>query len=254
MTDRYSPPPPYTDGGPPAPPPQPATPYGPPRPTNILAVLALVFGILGGILAIPFGHIARSQIRKTGEEGNGLALAGLILGYIWLAAALVVAILFMLLVKAVDEATTDLPRRYADYSYSDPQAPTYPQTTATTRSPSTTAPRTPASAMPTVSGTDGQGFLDGTGPRCHPSNPAVAIRRTSESLVVVCETGVGRYYYKGVRRTDGSSIELDDPTATGGGFVAVNGKVRYVLGPNSLAIMEGTTVLANEPMLAYWSR
>lgn len=253
MTYRHSPPPPYTGGGTPTPLPS-SAPYGPPRPTNTLAVLALVFGILGGILAIPFGHIARSQIRKTGEEGNGLALAGLILGYIWLAAALVAATIFVLLVKAADEVTADLPRGYADYSYSVPAPPTYPPTAPTTRSGPSAAPRTTALSAPTITGADGQGFLNGNGPRCNSSNPAVAIGRTSESLVVVCQTGVGRYYYKGLRRTDGSMIELDDPTATGNGFVAVNGKVRYALGPNSLDITEGTTVLANEPMLAYWSR
>lgn len=61
--------------------------YGPK--TNSSAVASLVFGILswflcpliGGILAIIFGHVARGQIRRTGEGGGGLAIAGLILGY-----------------------------------------------------------------------------------------------------------------------------------------------------------------------------
>lgn len=61
--------------------------------TNVLAILALIFGLLGGLLAIPFGHIARSQIRRTREGGAGIALAGLILGYLWLAAILVVVAL-----------------------------------------------------------------------------------------------------------------------------------------------------------------
>ncbi|MFD6157534.1 DUF4190 domain-containing protein [Nocardia sp. NPDC060256] len=34
-------------------------------------------------LAIPLGHIARSEIRTTGEQGDGLAIAALILGYLW---------------------------------------------------------------------------------------------------------------------------------------------------------------------------
>ena len=53
--------------------------------TNVFAVLALVFGILGGLLGIVFGHIALSQIRRTGEGGRGIAIAGLVLGYIYLA-------------------------------------------------------------------------------------------------------------------------------------------------------------------------
>jgi hypothetical protein len=65
--------------------------YYPPAvrtPTNGAAVGALVCGILefftGGLTAIPaviLGHTARQQIRRTGERGDGMALAGLILGY-----------------------------------------------------------------------------------------------------------------------------------------------------------------------------
>jgi len=36
-------------------------------------------------VAVVTGHIARRQIRRTGEQGAGFALAGLILGYIGLA-------------------------------------------------------------------------------------------------------------------------------------------------------------------------
>ncbi|HKV88580.1 MAG TPA: DUF4190 domain-containing protein [Candidatus Dormibacteraeota bacterium] len=71
--------------------------------TNSMAVASLVAGIaawvicplLGAILAIIFGFIARGQIKTTGEAGSGLALAGLILGFAHLALsalALIVAI------------------------------------------------------------------------------------------------------------------------------------------------------------------
>lgn len=49
--------------------------------TNTIAVLAFVFGVLGGILGVIFGHVALSQIRRTGQDGRGLAIAGLVLGY-----------------------------------------------------------------------------------------------------------------------------------------------------------------------------
>jgi hypothetical protein len=58
--------------------------------TNSWAIAALVCAIVGffvfpaEILAIIFGHIARGQIRRTGEEGAGMALAGLIIGYVTL--------------------------------------------------------------------------------------------------------------------------------------------------------------------------
>lgn len=50
--------------------------------TNVFAVPALVFGILGSVLGIVFGHLSLSQIKRTGEGGRGLALAGLIVGYV----------------------------------------------------------------------------------------------------------------------------------------------------------------------------
>jgi hypothetical protein len=53
--------------------------------TNTFAILALIFGVTGGLLAIVFGHIALSQIRRTARAGFGLAVAGLVLGYAWLA-------------------------------------------------------------------------------------------------------------------------------------------------------------------------
>ncbi|HEU5392542.1 MAG TPA: DUF1707 and DUF4190 domain-containing protein [Streptosporangiaceae bacterium] len=56
--------------------------------TNGLAIASLAcgvaqfaFGPLATIPAIMLGHMARSQIRRTGEQGAGLALAGLVLGW-----------------------------------------------------------------------------------------------------------------------------------------------------------------------------
>ena len=63
-------------------------PYPVQRPTNGLAVAALVCGIAQFAVGVTFipaiicGHMARRQIRLTGEGGDGMALAGLILGYI----------------------------------------------------------------------------------------------------------------------------------------------------------------------------
>jgi Domain of unknown function (DUF1707)/Domain of unknown function (DUF4190) len=51
-----------------------------------------VFGPLATIPAIVFGHVARHQIKRTGEQGAGLALAGLILGW----AAVILTILLIL--------------------------------------------------------------------------------------------------------------------------------------------------------------
>jgi Domain of unknown function (DUF1707)/Domain of unknown function (DUF4190) len=50
-----------------------------------------MFGPLATIPAIVFGHMAWHQIKRTGEQGAGLALAGLILGW----AAVILAVLLI---------------------------------------------------------------------------------------------------------------------------------------------------------------
>ena len=71
--------------------------------TNVLAVVALIAGIAGltvipfvsSIVAVVTGHMARKEVRRTGEQGDGLALAGLITGYIGIGFGLLVAILLI---------------------------------------------------------------------------------------------------------------------------------------------------------------
>jgi Domain of unknown function (DUF4190) len=72
-------------------------PYPVARPTSGLAVAALVLGILwiwgiGSILAVIFGHVALSETRDGRKGGQGLAVAGLVLGWIGVAALLIVLI------------------------------------------------------------------------------------------------------------------------------------------------------------------
>jgi hypothetical protein len=45
------------------------------------AIAQFMFGPLATIPAIVFGHMALHQIKRSGEQGAGLALAGLILGW-----------------------------------------------------------------------------------------------------------------------------------------------------------------------------
>jgi hypothetical protein len=68
--------------------------YAPVRRTNGLAIAALVLGICGfGILPVIFGHIALGQVRRTGDGGGGLAVAGLVLGYLALAGGLIALVI-----------------------------------------------------------------------------------------------------------------------------------------------------------------
>ncbi|GAS98474.1 peptidyl-prolyl cis-trans isomerase (rotamase) - cyclophilin family [Mycolicibacterium canariasense] len=73
-------PPPY--GPPPVGYPPPGYPPPPGRPTNALAIASLVCAFLIAPLGVVFGHLSLWQIKRTGEEGRGMAIAGLIIGYV----------------------------------------------------------------------------------------------------------------------------------------------------------------------------
>ena len=58
----------------------------PAPPTSGLAIASLVLSILWvSILGVIFGHIALRQINRGEASGNGLAVAGLVVGYVGLA-------------------------------------------------------------------------------------------------------------------------------------------------------------------------
>ena len=64
---------------------------------NILAVLALILGCLVSPLAALFGHLALNQISRTGERGTAIAWVAIVLGYLSLAALLVLGISYLVL-------------------------------------------------------------------------------------------------------------------------------------------------------------
>ena len=76
--------------------------------TSSNAIISLICGILawlgvfglGGVLAVIFGHVAKKEIRTSDEHiaGNGMATAGLILGYLNLAATVLGVLLAILII------------------------------------------------------------------------------------------------------------------------------------------------------------
>lgn len=89
-------------------------PYPPPSGsgTNGLAIAALVLGILGfiayaipAILALIFGYRAKGQIDASGgaQGGRGMAVAGIVLGWIWIGIYLV--ILLIVVIASVSESS-----------------------------------------------------------------------------------------------------------------------------------------------------
>lgn len=78
--------------------------------TNGLAIASMVLGILwlywiGSILALIFGYMAKGAIdRSNGQEGGrGMAIAGIVLGWIGIATLVIV----LILVFAVSESSND---------------------------------------------------------------------------------------------------------------------------------------------------
>ncbi len=86
--------------------------YVQPARTSTMAIVSLIAGIaglsvfptLGSIIAVVTGHMAKREIRDSGGQvtGDGLALTGLILGYIGLGLSLlaICAVLIWFLIVA----------------------------------------------------------------------------------------------------------------------------------------------------------
>lgn len=89
--------------------------YGYPQPqTNSMAIVALVLSLFGLMSCITapvgavLGHIAQKQIRETGERGEGMAKAAIIVGWILtgLAALLIVFYVVVFVFIATESAST----------------------------------------------------------------------------------------------------------------------------------------------------
>jgi hypothetical protein len=94
------PPPAPPESWPPAPPPAGAP--GSPAGTNGLAVASLVCGVLSclvvtAVLAVVFGNLALARIEESGrrERGRGLAIGGIVLGWIGIALLGVLAVAWL---------------------------------------------------------------------------------------------------------------------------------------------------------------
>ena len=71
-----------------------------PAPYNVLAIVSLVVAIVGfawlSLGAVIMGHLALSQIKKTGQQGRGLALAGTIVGYAGILTTIIIVIFWII--------------------------------------------------------------------------------------------------------------------------------------------------------------
>lgn len=88
--------------------------YPPPAPkSQTNAILALVLSLVGfatcgvtAIVGVIFGHIAMGRIKRGEEEGHGMALAGVIIGYVVIAGWLLyAAIIIIAVIAAANQGT-----------------------------------------------------------------------------------------------------------------------------------------------------
>lgn len=97
---------------------QPANvPPTPKRGTNGNAVASLVLGIIGlpilcplivpSIIALVLGYRGRRQVKETGEEGGGMATAGIVMGWIGVVIAPLIILGFVLLFALADDRDGD---------------------------------------------------------------------------------------------------------------------------------------------------
>jgi hypothetical protein len=92
---------------------------------NVLAIVSFISAFFVSLVAVITGHMALGQIKRTGEKGRGLALAGLIIGYVGIASGIIAVIVFVVMAIAGVGLFATIASQYDpdDYSYtSDPYA------------------------------------------------------------------------------------------------------------------------------------
>ncbi|MFI5061654.1 MAG: DUF4190 domain-containing protein [Actinomycetales bacterium] len=75
--------------------------YAPVQPRyNTLAIVAFILAFFVSIVGIILGFVALSQIKRTGEQGRGLALAAVIIGFVEIVIGVIFAIIFFIALAA----------------------------------------------------------------------------------------------------------------------------------------------------------
>ncbi|WP_106127884.1 DUF4190 domain-containing protein [Pseudosporangium ferrugineum] len=76
---------------------------------SLIAIPGLCGWWIGGLLGVLgaiFGHVARRRIKRSGTGGGGMALAGIIIGWVVSAIAIIGAIVFVAILAADDSGTS----------------------------------------------------------------------------------------------------------------------------------------------------
>ena len=90
--------------------------YAAPK-TNVLAIVSLVAALvgmfiipfIGSVVAVITGHMSLSQIKRTGENGRGMALAGTIVGWVGIGLSIIG---FFILIAWISWIASNAPGMY----------------------------------------------------------------------------------------------------------------------------------------------
>lgn len=80
-----------------------------------MAIAALVSAFVVAPLGIVFGHIALSQLKRNDEDGRGLAIAGLVIGYVFTALFLLMVLIWIVMMVWVVNEMDNLPSVQTTY-------------------------------------------------------------------------------------------------------------------------------------------
>ncbi len=194
------------------------------------------------------GDIQRQLWRLTwGHVAVLLACAGVV--------TLTISFVGWALMRMHHDAAAPRPVTNPPTSWAAPPPPAWmpPTATPTTLPEGTTGQIRISGGLP---GTDDLGWTAYPGARCDSGTKPAVMGRTTLSVVVVCEIQPGNFYYRGVRLSDGASIELANAVRSSAGFDVTNptdGTV-YRIRPTSLTIAPPDGPATSEQMLQYASR
>jgi peptidyl-prolyl cis-trans isomerase B (cyclophilin B) len=76
--------------------------------TNGLAIAALITSFFVSILGIILGFVALNQIKTSGEQGRGLALAGIIIGFVAIGITVLIIIISVATAATIGVAVNEI--------------------------------------------------------------------------------------------------------------------------------------------------
>lgn len=63
---------------------------------NTMSIVAFILAFFVSVVGIILGFVALSQIKRTGEQGRGLALAAVIIGFVEVAIGILISIIVLI--------------------------------------------------------------------------------------------------------------------------------------------------------------